>query len=142
MRKTIHIHLIKRAVTDWGKVLVLLLDEAAVATVVILALWFLRIQIPLPVTIAIATVGGIFVLVIHIAMIPSFHRKQVTGREGIIGMQGRVTKSLTPFGTILINSERWKAKSIDENVGVDENVEIVGIEGLTLEVKRKSHQLN
>jgi len=135
--KTIDINLIKRAVTNWGKVLVLLLDEAAVVVLVILVLWFLGIQIPLPITIAIAIVVGILVFIIHMAVIPSFHRKQVTGREGMIGMQGRVVEPLTPFGTISAKGEYWKAKSLDDNIEVDENVEIVGIDGLTLKVKRK-----
>ena len=142
MCKTVDIHLIKRAVTDWGKVLVLLLDEAIIVAGIIFALWFFKIKIPLPITIAIAIIGGIFVFIIHVAVIPNFHRKLVTGREGMTGLQSRIVEPLTPFGTIIVKGEHWEAKSSDENVGVDENVEIVGIEGLTLNVKRKSRQFN
>ncbi len=33
--------------------------------------------------------------------------------------------------------ERWRAISVDDKIDVDENVEILGVEGLTLRVKRK-----
>ena len=131
-------YLIKRATTDWGKVLILLLDDAIVVAGIIFALWFFEIKIPLPITITIAIIGGIFVFIIHVAVIPSFHRKQVTGREGMTGLQGRVVEPLTPFGTIIVQGEHWKAKSLSDKIEVDEDVEIVGIDGLTLTVKRKS----
>ena len=124
----------KRTIRDWLKVLVLLLDEAAVLVIVILVLWFLGVQIPLPVMIVIAVLVGALVIMINIAVIPSFHRKQVTGREGMIGLQGTVVEPLTPVGAILVGGERWKAKSVDDNIEVGEDVEIVRIEGLTLRV--------
>jgi len=137
MRKKIATEFIRRTITDWGKVLVLLLDEAAVLVVVILVLKFLGIRIPLPVTIPIVIMGGIFVFIIHIAVIPSFRRKIVTGREGMIGVQGRVVEPLTPIGVIFVKGEYWNAKSVDDNIEVDENVEIVGLDRLTLKVQRK-----
>ena len=137
MCKKVDTTFIKKTITDWGKVLVLLLDEAAVVVLVIVVLTFLGIQIPLPITIAIGIVVGTLVFIIHIAVIPSFHRKKVTGREGMIGAQGRVVKPLTPFGTIIVEGEYWKAKSLDGNIKFDENVEIVGLEGLTLRVKHE-----
>ena len=139
MSKRFDIDAIKRAATDWGKILILLLDEAIVVAGIIFALWFFKIEIPLPVTIAVGIVGDIFIFIIHVAVIPSFHRKQVTGREGMLGLQGSVVESLTPFGTILVKGERWKAKSISDKIKVDEDVEIVEIDGLTLTVKRKVH---
>ena len=140
MPKIINTNLIKRTFGDWLKVLVLLLDEAAVVVLVILALRFLEIKIPLPIMIVLALIVGIFVFAIHIAVIPSFHRKQVTGREGMIGLQGTVVEPLTPVGVILVKGELWKAKSVEKNIEVDEDVEIVGIAGLTLRIERLQHK--
>lgn len=126
----------KRTIRDWLKVLVLLLDEAVVLVIVVLVLRFLGVQIPLPIAILIALIVGALVFMIHITIIPSFHRKQVTGREGMIGLQGTVVEPLTPVGTIIVKGERWKAKSVDDNIEVGEDVEIVRIEGLTLRVVR------
>ena len=137
MNKKINTKLMLRTITDWGKVLILLLDEAAVIVVILLILHFLGIQIALPIMVGGGIIVGITVFIIHIAVIPSFHRKQVTGREGMIGAQGRVVEPLTPVGAITFKGEYWRAESIDDNIGVNENVEIVRLDGLTLKVKRK-----
>ena len=55
----------------------------------------------------------------------------------MLGVQGRVVKPLNPVGTIVIKGEHWRAKSVEDSIEVDENVEVVGLGGLTLNVKRK-----
>ncbi len=120
---------------DRLKVLVLLLDEAAVVVIIFLALHFLDVQIPLPIMIIIAIPIAILVFIIHIKVIPSFHWKQSTGREGMIGLQGSVVQPLTPVGTIYVKGETWKAKSTGD-IAIDEYVEVVGIEGLMLTVRQ------
>jgi len=125
-----------KTVRDWLKVLVLLLDEAVVLLLVILVLRFLGIRIPLAITIVVVLLLGTFVFMIHKAVIPSFHLRPVSGSEGMIGSHGKVVTPLTPVGAIAVKGERWKAKSVDDNIDVDENVEIVGLDGLMLKVKR------
>jgi membrane-bound ClpP family serine protease len=139
MNKKIGKELMLRNVKDWGKVLILMLDEVAVIVVILLILHFLGIQIKVPIKIGAGIALVIFVFLRHVAVIPSFHRKQITGREGMIGEQGKVMEPLTPVGVITIKGEYWSAKSVDDIIEVDENVEIVGLEGLTLMVKRKGH---
>ncbi|HEY93641.1 MAG TPA: hypothetical protein G4O15_01725 [Dehalococcoidia bacterium] len=129
---------ILRTLKDWGKVLLLMLDEAIVIAVILLILFFLGVEITLPIKIGAGVLFFIFIFVRHVAVIPSFHRKQVTGREGMIGEHGRVVKPLTPTGVISIHGEYWNAKSVDDDIDVDENVEIVGVDGLLLRVKRES----
>ena len=141
MNKKIDTKLMLRTLADCGKVLILLLDEAAVIVVILLILYYLGIQIPLAIMIGGGIMVGIFVFIIHIAVIRSFHRKPVTGREELIGTQGRVVEPLTPVGTIIVKGEYWKAKSLGDNIDVDENVKIVGLNGLTLKVQRKGSQL-
>ncbi|MFC1974148.1 NfeD family protein [Chloroflexota bacterium] len=136
---------IRGTLTDWGKVLVLLLDEAVVVVLVIVVLKVFAIRIPLPVTIALALVFGILVFIIHKAVIPSLHWKPISGLEVIVGARGKVVEPLTPVGTVMVKGELWRAKSIDDGIGVNEDVEIVGLNRLTLEVKRKeqlSHPRN
>lgn len=138
MRKIIDVTTIKRTLIDWGKVLLLLLDEAVVIVLAIVVLHFFKITIPLPVMIVLALTLGAFIFFIHVAVISSFHRKQATGQEGMMGEQGRVIEPLTPVGTVMVEGEHWKAESVDGDIEIDENVEIVGIERLKLKVKRKS----
>ncbi|MBA7507249.1 hypothetical protein ES706_05967 [subsurface metagenome] len=131
----------KSTIKDWLKVLVLLLDEAAAVLLVLLVLWVLEIKIPLPITIVTALLLGALVFVIHKAVIPTFHKKKVTGAEGLIGTEGEVVEPLTPVGLIRTKGEYWKAKSVGENIAVDEEVEILAVNGLTLMVKRKNQSL-
>jgi membrane-bound serine protease (ClpP class) len=127
----------KRTIKDRLIVLVLLLDEVVVLVLVLLVLSFFNIRIPLWVTIVIALLLGVFAFIVHKVVIPSFHKKRVTGSEGMIGREGTVIKPLTPFGLIRIEGEYWKAKSIDKNIAVGEEVEILRLNRLTLEVKCK-----
>ncbi len=137
--KKVNIKLIKRTAADWLKIIIFLLDDAAALLLIILLLRFMRIQIPLPIVILIAILVGAFVFIVHKAVIPDFRRRPVTGQEGMIGLEGRVIKTLTPIGTVIVGGEYWRAKSVNGNIGVDESVKIVGVDRLTLKVKRK-HQ--
>jgi len=137
MGKKVDIKLIRRTAKDWLKILVLLLDEVAALFIVVLVLRFFEIKLPLPVTVIVALIAGTLIFIVHKAVIPSFHKKQVTGREGMIGLQGIVVESLTPIGVVTVGGEYWKAKSANENIDIDEDVEIIGIDGLTLRVQRK-----
>ncbi len=126
-----------RTIKDWLIVLVLLLDEAAAVVLVLLILWGLGIEIPLPIMIAVALVLGAVIFITHKAIIPTFHKKKVTGSEGMIGLKGEVIEPLTPVGIIRVEGEHWKAKSVGENIAAGEEVEILGVAGLTLTVRLK-----
>ena len=127
----------KSTIKDWLKVAVLLLDEVAIIVVVFLVLRALEVEIPLPVAIAGALVLGVLVFDIHKAVIPTFHKKKITGREEMVGLEGKVTKPLTPTGVVQVRNEYWKAKSVSGSIAVDEEVEILKVEGLTLTVRLK-----
>ena len=128
----------KRTIKDWLIVGVLLLDEAVAVGLVLLVLWALGIEIPLPIAIVAALLLGILVFVTHKAIIPTFHKKRVTGAEGLIGQEGEVVEPLTPVGVIRVEGEYWKAKSVGEDIAVGEEVEILELHGLTLMVKLKN----
>lgn len=65
----------------------------------------------------------------------------------LVGMQGRVTKSLNPIGTVQVNGELWTALSVEADVTIEpgETVVVLGREGLQLTVeslKRKRERMN
>lgn len=131
----------KRTIKDWLIVLLLLLDEVAALALVLLVLWFFKIRIPFAVAIIIALLLGTFAFITHKVIIPSFHKEQVTGSEGMMGQEGKVVEPLTPFGVVRVEGELWKAKSVDDDddIAAGEDVEILGLKKLTLEVKRKGN---
>jgi membrane-bound serine protease (ClpP class) len=79
-----------------------------------------------------------FILVISLA-VKAHRRKPQTGSQGIMKELGRVQLPIAPgqTGKIQVHGEYWNAQS-DETIGVDEIVEVTGIEGLMLKVRRKS----
>ena len=127
----------KSTIKDWLIVLVLLLDEAVALALVLLVLWALGIKIPLWATIVIALLLGTFAFITHKVIIPSFHKKKVTGSEGMIGLDAEVIEPLMPVGVIRVEGEYWKAKSVDEDIAAGEEVEILGLDRLTLTVRLK-----
>ena len=127
----------RRSVKDWLVVGVLLLDDVAALGLVYLVLWAFKITMPLWFAIVIALLLGTVVFIIHKVIIPSFHKEQVTGSEGMIGMEGKVVEPLNPSGFVRVEGELWKAKAIGGDVAAGEDVEILGLKKLTLEVKRK-----
>ena len=127
----------KRTIKNWLKVLVLLLDEAVAIALVLAALWFFKISLPLWLAIVIALLLGALAFGTHKLIIPSFHARQVTGREGMIGLVGEVIEPLTPSGVIRIEGEYWKARSVAGNVSAGQEVEILDLKKHVLGVRKK-----
>jgi membrane-bound serine protease (ClpP class) len=120
----------------WLIVLAALLDDAAAIVLVFVLLWFFDVELPLSALIAIGLVFGTFVFIVHRAVVPSLRRKKVTGADGMVGLTGEVTQPLRPKGVVKIKGEYWRAKSVEGEIGIGEDVEVLGIKGLDLEVRR------
>jgi membrane-bound serine protease (ClpP class) len=58
-----------------------------------------------------------------------------TGREALIGAKGTAITDLNPKGTARVNSEFWEAATQDIAIKAGQQVEVVGMEGMTLLVK-------
>ena len=127
----------KRTIKDWLIFLALLADEAAAIGPVFLVLWFFRIALPLWTAIVLALALGGVAFIFHQAVIPSFRRKQVTGVEGMAGMNGEVIEPLRPVGLVKVKGEYWEARAENGDVPIGETVEVTGVDGLMLKVKLK-----
>ena len=121
----------------WLIILVSLIDDIIILAVVFGALWYFKVKLPLWAMIAIGLVLGAFIFIRTWAVLPSLRRKKITGAEGMIGLVGEVVESLTPNGVILVCGEYWQVKSLDGDIEIGEEVEILEINRLKLEVKRK-----
>jgi membrane-bound serine protease (ClpP class) len=121
----------------WLLVLASLLDDAALLVLLFLGLKFFHVKITWAIILAVIVVVVIFFIIMHKAVVPALRRRKITGAEGMMGLTGKVTQALRPQGEIKIKGEYWEAKSVDGNVSLGEDVEVVGINGLVLEVKRK-----
>ncbi len=61
----------------------------------------------------------------------------ITGREGMIGKSGETESPLDPNGLVRIENEIWKARLDEGEVEEGATVEVVGVEGLTLHVRKE-----
>lgn len=120
------------------KAFVLLLDEALLVAIVLLVLWKVGVRLSPVVIISVVVALGVWLLVLYKIIVSIGRRRQVGGREGMIGLQGKVLKPLAPEGVIRVRGELWKASSVGDSIDTDEEVTIVGIERLRLLVKRRS----
>jgi len=67
-------------------------------------------------------------------------RKVITGKEGLIGEEGRAITDLNPEGMIFVHGEYWKARSVSGVIQKDKNVKVVDIKRLLLIVKEINNE--
>jgi membrane-bound serine protease (ClpP class) len=93
------------------------------------------LQISWAVIIPVVTMSAIlFIITVTVAV--RVHREKTdTGQEGLIGKQAEARSDLNPTGQVFVRGENWNARS-NELVHKGEKVAIVGIDGLTLIVKK------
>jgi membrane-bound ClpP family serine protease len=121
----------------WFVVMIALLDDVIVLALVALILWIFDVELPIPVIVILVLGLGTFIFIVHRAVVPAILRRKTSGAEGMIGMTGEVTESLKPKGIVKIKGEYWKAVCVEGNVDKGEDVEVLGIKGLNLEVRKK-----
>jgi len=82
----------------------------------------------------IALVGGFFIIVASLAF-RAFRAKPKSGTEGLLGEVGLVKERIDPEGLIFVHGEYWQAKA-REKLEPGERVEVEGVDGLILKVKK------
>lgn len=75
---------------------------------------------------------------VALAFVVKTHRTQVTtGVQGMLGKRGKTKTPLTPEGKALVHGEIWSVVSADgAAIDPDTRVEVVGIDGMELKVRR------
>lgn len=63
-------------------------------------------------------------------------RRVTTGREGMIGSVGVAKTPLAPSGMVFVHGENWEAMAEDGNVELGQRVQVVGLNGLCLVVRK------
>jgi membrane-bound serine protease (ClpP class) len=62
-------------------------------------------------------------------------RRQTAGVDELIGLVGRAVEPLAPEGRVFVRGEYWSVRA-DEPVAAGERVEVTGVEGMRLRVRR------
>ena len=79
-------------------------------------------------------VGGFFVVVAGLAF-RAYQRKPKGGTDGLLGEIGVVRELIEPEGLIFVHGEYWRAMAA-ERIDPGEKVEVIGVDGLILKVKK------
>lgn len=82
-----------------------------------------------------AVTAGFFGFAIQ-AAVRAQRWKPATGREALIGATAEARSDLTPAGMVWVNGELWRAVSEDGKVTKGEPVQVVGVQGLELRVRK------
>jgi len=114
-----------------------LLEEAALAVIVLWGLPHLGIHMPLAGLIALMAVWGVFSVFTYRMGSRALERKPVI-RLPVTGSHGRVVSRLAPEGLVRIESELWVATSASGEMNPGEEVIVLEQDGLKLVVRKSS----
>jgi len=90
-------------------------------------------------SIVFAAVGTLsaYMLFIGYLVLRTQKRRQTMGLEGMVGKIGEARTPLNPKGRVFVHGEQWSAQG-EEEIGAGEKVQVVGVDGLCLKVRRAS----
>jgi membrane-bound serine protease (ClpP class) len=113
-----------------------LMEEAAIAAVVLWGLPKLGVNLPLAVLIAVMVAWAAFAVFTYRKGTRALMRKPVDGLVNMVGSKGRVANRLDPEGMVRIKGELWQASSDGGDIDSGEEVTVVGQKGLKLIVRK------
>ena len=113
-------------------------EEAATAALIIWILPVFGIVFPPWVLWSALVVFAIYSYIMYRIGHPTISYKKVNAPESIVGSTGVVEKALNLDGFVRVRGELWKAHSDDGNINQGQEVTISGIDGLKLNVIKKT----
>jgi membrane-bound serine protease (ClpP class) len=79
---------------------------------------------------------GFFALVLR-ALVRAHRGPVATGIEALSGRLGIATSDLVPEGRVRVATETWRAVADPPGVRAGEEIEVMGVSGITLQVRRR-----
>ena len=115
-----------------------LLEEAAIAAIVLWGLPRLDIEIPLAGLIAVMVAWGAYSVTTYRRGSRALKKEPLCGLPDMVGSQGEVVSPLVPEGLVRIKGELWQAESASGRMDTGEEITVVGQDGLKLIVRKSS----
>lgn len=113
----------------------LILEEAAIAVIVLMGLPRLGINLPLPGLIAVMVLWLVYGVVIYRIGSRALRREPLVSLPDMLGGRGKVVSQLAPEGLVRIKGELWVAKSVEKKIDVGQKIIVVEQDGLKLVVQ-------
>jgi len=96
-----------------------------------------RMRLPLGLVLSVVVPFGLILMMLLRLAYQARHAKVNTGIAGMIGLVGRAQTAISGAGTVFVRGELWRARSRTK-IEPGEPVQVVGLNGLTLEVEPDS----
>ncbi len=93
----------------------------------------LKVSLTVVITMTVLTVG--FFLFVLFFVVLTYRRQVTTGAEGLVGKRAEVRVALDPEGQVFCDGALWQAEA-EEPIEKGAKVEVVGVEGLRVKVRR------
>ena len=113
-----------------------LLEEIALAAIILWGLPRLGIHIPLAGLIALMAALAAYAVITYRLGSKALGKKPVIGLPDMVGSRGKVVTLLDPEGLVRIKGELWESTSADRRINTGEEVIVVEQDGLKLTVRR------
>ena len=95
--------------------------------------WLLPFDVAAPVyAVAFALSAAMYAMAVK-----SMHLPVVSGKEELLHVTGVVERMVDGVPSVFIRGEHWTADTEGQELQAGDHVEVVGIDGLTLRVRRK-----
>jgi membrane protein implicated in regulation of membrane protease activity len=114
-----------------------MLEEAILVAIVLWLLPQFDVNLPLWVLAILMLALAVYSYVMYRVGRATFLIRPKVAAETVIGSRGKVTKRLAPEGYVKVQGVLWKAICVESELEVDDEVVVVGIEGLRLIVSPK-----
>jgi membrane-bound ClpP family serine protease len=114
-----------------------LIEEAALAVVVLWGLPLLGINLHIGVLIGLMAALAAYAITTYRLGSRALKRKPVVGLPDMVGARGKTVSDLAPEGTVMIKGELWESKAEGRRINAGVKVTVVGQEGLKLVVRRQ-----
>jgi membrane-bound ClpP family serine protease len=113
-----------------------LLEEIALAAIILWGLPRLGIHIPLAGVIALMAALAAYAVITYWLGSKALGKKPLVGLPDMVGSRGKVVTPLDPQGLVRIKGELWESTSADRRINTGEEVIVVGQDRLKLTVRR------
>jgi membrane-bound serine protease (ClpP class) len=98
----------------------------------------IRVQpISIPLVIGVGLINGAFFAFIVGKALQAQRIPLAMGAGTLVGKIGEARTDLNPAGTVYVASELWTAEAQDGNISTGQRVQVIGVDGVKLLVKRK-----
>jgi membrane-bound serine protease (ClpP class) len=128
--------LVEVKVTSYGLLTIAGIISMVLGSIMLFETPIPELRVSLRVIIPVAVALGVMTVFLLRLVVKAQKRKAVTGSQGLIGKEGKCLSDIAPEGKVFLHGEIWDAVSPDQIVKGD-HVEVTGLKGFILEVKKK-----